>query len=153
MNTLLSLTHDLNDLLVPIFVCVVLPCVIVWLNTRQRRREIEAKTEIAMKAIEHGVPLNDDLFSSHGKAFTPKSIKEKVFAYLKNGCILTGLGIAFFAVAIICRQILREGVVGFIIPGSIMLLLGIAFIVTYFIARRRFAAEIAAEERKYTEEK
>ena len=51
-----------NDILtnfgVPVFVCVVLPIVIVWLVARTRQNEANRKAEIMLKAIEAGVPVD-----------------------------------------------------------------------------------------------
>lgn len=133
-----------SEVLVPIFLCVVLPCVIVWLTSRTRRHELDRKTELALKAIESGAQIDPNFFS---KAAPAKTIKEKIFGHLTTGCILSALGLALFAVAMFGKDTITSS---FYVPlvGGILLLLGIAFIVIYFIGRKQFAAEIAAEEDK-----
>ena len=137
-----------TEVLVPIFLCVVLPCVIVWLTSRTRRHELDRKTELALKAIESGAQIDPNFFS---KAAPAKTIKEKIFGRLTTGCILAALGLALFGVALFGKDALTSS---FYVPlgGGILLLLGIAFIVTYFIGRKQFAAEIAAEEAKIGKE-
>ena len=137
-------TEWMEDFLLPVFVSVVLPCVIVWLTSKTRRHELDRKTELALKAIESGAQIDPNFFS---KAAPAKTIKEKIFGHLTTGCILSALGLALFAVAMFGKDTITSS---FYVPlgGGILLLLGIAFIVIYFIGRKQFAAEIAAEEDK-----
>ena len=149
MNTvLIANTEWMEEFLLPVFVCVVLPCVIVWLTTRTRRHELDRKTELALKAIESGAQIDPNFFS---KAKPAKTVKERIFCRLTTGCTLSALGIAFFGVALFGKDAITSS---FYVPlgGGILLLLGIAFIVTYFIGRKQFAAEIAAEEAKIGKE-
>ena len=117
-------TKWMEDFLLPVFVCVVLPCVIVWITSKTRKHELDRKTELALKAIESGAQIDPNFFS---KAAPAKTIKKKIFGRLTTGCILAALGVALFG---------KEDVTdSFYVPlgGGILLLLGIAFIVTYFI--------------------
>ena len=136
------------EFLLPVFVCVVLPCVIVWITSKTRKHELDRKTELALKAIESGAQIDPNFLS---KAKPAKTIKEKIFGRLTTGCILAALGLALFGVALFGKDALTSS---FYVPlgGGILLLLGIAFIVTYFIGRKQFAAEIAAEEAKIGKE-
>lgn len=149
MNTvLMANTGWMEDVLVPILVSVVLPCVIVWLTTRTRRHELDRKTELALKAIESGAQIDPNFFS---KAKPAKTVKERIFGRLTTGCTLSALGLALFGVALFGKDAITSS---FYVPlgGGILLLLGIAFIVTYFIGRKQFAAEIAADEAKIGKE-
>ena len=137
-----------TEVLVPIFLCVVLPCIIVWLITSTRKHELGRKTELALKAIESGAQIDPNFFSREAAA---KTVKERIFGRLTTGCTLAALGIALFGVALFGKEAVTDS---FYVPlgGGILLLLGIAFIVTYFIGRKQFAAEIAAEEAKIGKE-
>lgn len=140
------LTFDpayLEDILVPIFVCFALPVCIVFLVMWAKRNETDRKAEVALKAIEAGIQVDPTFFGkSDAKTEKPKSIKEKVFANLKTGLILAGLGIASLATSFFSDGTLKD-----ISKGcTIFLFLGIAFIVYFFIARKHFAKEIEAEE-------
>ena len=149
MNTVLMVnTEWMVEVLVPIFVCVVLPCVIVWLTSKTRRHELDRKTELALKAIESGAQIDPNFFS---KAESAKTLKERIFSRLTTGCTLSALGLALFGVALFVKDAITSY---FYVPlgGCILLLLGIAYIVTYFIGRKQFAAEIAAEEAKIGKE-
>lgn len=145
MNTLLSISYFWSaEAVVAIFICVILPCVIVWLASRTRMHEMDRKTELAIKAIESGVQIDPDFFSKEANV---RSIKEKIFGRLTTGCILSAIGIALIAVSIFSKKAITASFLG----GG-FLLVGIAFIVIYFIGRKQFAAEIAAEEAKIGKE-
>lgn len=141
-------TEWMEDFLLPVFVCVILPCVIVWLTSKTRRHELDRKTELALKAIDSGAQIDPNFFS---KAKPAKTVKERIFGRLTTGCTLSALGIAFFGVALFGKDSIASSLY---VPlgGGVLLLLGIAFIVTYFIGRKQFAAEIAAEEAKIGKE-
>lgn len=145
MNTLLTCDHlyVLEDIFVPLGICVVLPCLIVFLVMWARRNEVNRKTEVALKAIEKGVQIDPNYFASPNFKQN-KSVKAKVFRYLISGLVLSSLGLAFAVISVIPS--INEP--GFMYPGAIFLILGIAFMIIYFIARRQFASEIKAEEEK-----
>ena len=54
--------EDFFEMLVSIGICVVLPIMIVWLNTRKKQNETNRKTEIMLKAIEAGQKIDGELF-------------------------------------------------------------------------------------------
>ena len=135
MNTLLAIDILSEDFLVPFVICVVLPCMIVWMCTKRRRHEIDKKTELAIKAIENGAPLDASLFVPE-----KKSVKRRIFGYLVAGGIVAGIGLAGLVGGLILQN-------QFIyLPAIVLLLVGIALLVAYFVGRKQFAAEIAAEE-------
>ena len=68
------------DILIPIGICVVLPIVVVWLNTRKAQNETNKKTEIMLKAIEAGATIDTDLFKN--QQAPAKTIKEKLLSRL-----------------------------------------------------------------------
>lgn len=145
MNNVLMVNSSwATEVLLPIFICVVLPCFIVWIVSKTSRHEVDRKTELALKAIETGTQIDPNLFP---KAAHDKTIKEKIFGRLTTGCVLSALGLALFGVALFGKDTLTSSCY-FPFGGGVLLLLGIAFIVTYFIGRRQFAAEIADEEAK-----
>ena len=60
-----------TDLLTSLGICVLLPVLIVWLVLRARKHEIDRKTEILLKAMEAGIPIDENMLKSSKK---PKSI-------------------------------------------------------------------------------
>ncbi len=132
----------LSEIIVPICICVILPCVIVFLVMQAAKHDIDRRSEVALKAIEKGLPI-DPGFLSKGEKNT--SVKKKIFSNLIVGIILLGLGAGFC----LMRFVLEDDTM--FIPAGILAFLGAAFVVIYFIGRRHFALEIKAEEEHITE--
>ena len=143
-----------NDILtnfgVPVFVCVVLPIVIVWLVARTRQNEANRKAEIMLKAIEAGVPVDMSQFEPDKKK-TAKSIKQELLDKL-NGAIITGLmGIGFLVLGILRAIDPQFGLNTFLnkwwLPaGGVLLAVGIGLFVSYCVGKKLLAKEIEAEE-------
>ena len=147
MTTLLVTTEILEDFILPISICVILPCLIVFIVQWARRNEMNRKTEVALKAIENGVQLDPDFFAGEKKF---KTRKEKIFRNLKSGLVCAGLGLgviicSFLSVDTEDCSYFDPDLLGI---GAIILLIGAALIAAYFIGRKQFAAEIKAEEEK-----
>lgn len=134
--------------LIPIGVCVVLPIVVVLLNTLKARNETNKKTEIMLKAIESGATIDTDLFKT--QLAPAKTIKEKLLARLTAACIVSAIGLSAIIVMVLWAYIgsvqtdLFFGTVTF---GAIILAVGIALFVAYFVGKRMLAKEIEAEEK------
>ena len=50
------------EIVTPILICVVLPIVIIYMVFRYRRFELDKRTQVMIKAIEHGVQPDSTLF-------------------------------------------------------------------------------------------
>lgn len=136
-----SLMGCIEDAIVPIFICVVLPVMCVWLSTRARRHEIDRKTELAMKAIENGVEIDPKIFCAKKKSY-----KEKSFVYLLRALVLMAIGVAFIIMGVLMRDTAGDdGMTGMLCTAVIFLCLGIVFFVVYFLYRAQFADEISSE--------
>ena len=79
----LTIERILVNFGIPVFICVVLPVVVVWLVTRAKQNETNRKAEIMLKAIEAGVPVDMEQFKSAQKK-APVSIKQDLLEKL-NG--------------------------------------------------------------------
>ncbi|MCI6679822.1 MAG: DUF6249 domain-containing protein [Bacteroides sp.] len=135
--------------LVPISICVVLPCIIVFLVTRSRSHMIDKKTEVVLKAIESGAQLDPNIF---GKERT-KSTKQKVFAFCSSGMIVLAIGVALLVIPFWAESaISKVNAVLFQVPGCILGFLGIALLCAYFIMKKQFSKEIEEEERQLSEQ-
>ena len=143
-----------NDILtnfgVPVFVCVVLPIVIVWLVARTRQNEANRKAEIMLKAIEAGVPVDMSQFEPEKKKGS-KSIKQELLDKLNGACITGLMGIGFLTLGILRVVITDFGRNMFInkfwLPaGAVLLAVGIGLFISYFAGKKMLAKEIEAEE-------
>ena len=64
----------MEDIILPIFICVVMPVAIVWLVMRAKQNETNKMAEIMLKAIEAGIPLDPDFFKTQTRTLQ-KSLK------------------------------------------------------------------------------
>lgn len=142
----------MEDIILPIFMCVVMPVMIVWLVMWAKRHETDKMAEIMLKAMETGTPIDPDFFKQQVRP--RKSVKSRLVGLLTAACILMSIGIGFIIVGLViilgCHWTLQSAPSGFsIIPftGGIVLVVGVALLVVYFIQKRILAKEIQDEER------
>ena len=143
------------EILLPIFICVVMPVLIVWLNGRTQQNETNRKAEIMLKALENGESLNPDYFQKkHDRA--PKTIKQQLVGKLTAASITSVLGAAFCLCALIPAEMWgssQDPAPGFLVFGGILLAVGIAFFIVYFVSKNLLAKELEAEEKRLSEQK
>ena len=141
----------MEDIIIPIFICVVLPVAIVWLVARTKQNETNRKAEIMLKAIESGAQVDMSQFSTEKKG--PKSIKQELLDKLTGACVTTFMGIAFLIWAFIGyfnpeftdgRFFNRLAPV----TGGVMFAIGIGLFISYFVGKKMLAKDIEAEEKK-----
>lgn len=140
-----------DDLFI-IGICVVLPIVVVLLNTLKSRNETNKKTVIMLKAIESGATINTDLFKDQ---LTPaKTIKEKLLSRLTAACIISAIGLSVCITTLILSFMggVASTVIYTLTPiGGIILAVGIALFIVYFVGKSMLAKEIEAEEKSLNE--
>ena len=141
----------MEDILLPIFMCVVMPVAIVWLVMRAKQNETNKMAEIMLKAIEAGIPLDPDFFTTQTRTLQ-KSLKERQLGWLTAACILIALGLGSILVGAIIILInnwtydtapTAYSLLTF--AGGLVLVIGIALLVVYFIRKRILAKELEAE--------
>lgn len=139
------------DIFTPIFICVVMPVMIVWLVMRAKQKQTDKMAEIILKAIESGTPINPDFLINHPLR---KSIKERLLGLLTASVILMALGLGFVLIGIIiiiaCHWNLRTAPSGFtllLFGGGILLVVGFTLLVVYLIRKRVLSKEIENEEK------
>ena len=139
----------MTDIIVPIFVCVVLPVFIVWLVTRARQHETDKKTEIMLKAIENGAEIDPQLFKTKQST---RSIKQELMDKFTGACVTSFMGIAFLTIGLLNRS--NPGMFKglwfletALSAGAIMLAIGAALFLSYLVSKRTLAKEIESEEK------
>ena len=143
----------LSDFLVPIFVAVILPIAIVWIVGKTRQNEVNRKTEVMLKAIENGQPVDANMFKTEHKK-KQQTVKSQLLDRLTGACVTSLLGIAFIIIAVLRCDNLKESASGFMfISGCILLAIGIALFIIYFIGKNMLAKEIEDEENRLGENK
>ena len=130
-------------LLIPIFICVVLPVMIVWLVTRARTKRTEKKMDVLMKAIENGAEVDQNMFveTTEGK---PKSVKMELLNKLGTGVMLSLMGLVFIVLAACNVQAFPAW--GYY-AGIPLLAVGIGNLVSYLYGLRFMRPEIEAFEK------
>lgn len=136
----------MDKILVPIFVCVVLPVTIVWLITRARQNETNRKTEVMLKAIEAGATIDANFFKNPKESIT---IKERLLKRLTGGCIFSLMGVVFTIIGLVNRSMALD-IDAFTIPvlfGGIFFAIGVAHLIVFYVGRKMLAKEMEAEEK------
>lgn len=144
----------MEDIILPFFMCVVMPVTIVWLVMRTKLNETNKMAEIMLKAIEMGTPVDPNLLKTENQTARKKSIKERLLGYLTAACILICLGLSSIILGIFfCRanNFTYESWASAmsLLPylGGILSAIGIALLVVYFIRKKTLAKEIEVEEK------
>lgn len=141
----------MEDIVIPIFICVVLPVTIVYLVARTKQNETNKKAEIMLKAIESGATVDMNQFNTEKKG--PKTIKQDLLEKFTGACITTFMGIAFVAWAII-GYVNPEFTDGRLfnrlapMTGGVLLAVGLGLFISYFVGKKMLAKEIEVEEKK-----
>ena len=144
--------EHLAEILVPIAVCCVLPIMVIWLIVRKRINETNARTQIALAALEKNPDIDiEELlkkFANRGKL-----LKEKLLAKLLWGCLTTLLGVGLIGFGVYLSANHLSGTDDPMVAvcfGLASLGVGIAFLVNYFVGKKMLAKEIEAEEKRVT---
>ena len=143
--------------MLPIILCgCVLPIIFIWMETRRKMNETNARTQVVMAALEKNPDMDvEELL----KKMSPKKklLKEKLLSKLLWGCITTILGIGLIGFGIFLINTISkdtqkihmaDDVQTAIAFGVILLAIGAAFIINYGVGRKMLAKEIEAEESK-----
>lgn len=133
---------DILALSIPIFICVVLPVMVVWLVTRANTKRTEKKMDVLMKAIENGTEIDPDMLVDINGG---KSTKMKLVDKLGSGVMLTLMGLVFILLA--AFNVLSFAAWGYY-AGIPILAVGIGTLVSYFFGMKFLKPEIEAEEHK-----
>jgi Flp pilus assembly protein TadB len=131
-----------QTLIVALAVCVILPVLIVWIALRARQNEVNRKADLLLKAMEAGIPIDQELLKPARKA---RSVKQGLLDKLTGACVMTGMGAAFLLLHFIAPASLLSGYPG---VGCIFIAIGIALFISYFVGKNMLAKEIEAEEKE-----
>ena len=144
--------EHLVEVLVPIFCGCILPIMIIWLIVRRRMNDTNARTQIALAAIEKNPDM--DIEELLKKISTKgKLLKEKLLTKLLWGCLTTlfGIGLIGFGIYLSANRLGGTDdpmtAVCFVL---ISLGVGIAFLINYGVGKKMLAKEIEAEEKRVT---
>ena len=144
--------EHLVEVLVPIFCGCILPIVIIWLIVRRRMNETNARTQIALAAIEKNPDM--DIEELLKKISTKgRLLKEKLLTKLLWGCLTTlfGIGLIGFGIYLSANRLGgTDDPMTAVCFGLISLGVGIAFLINYFVGKKMLTKEMEAEEKRVT---
>lgn len=142
----------LEEIIIPLSMCVVMPVMIVWIIFRKKTNETNRRTEVLLAVIEKNPDLDlEDLI----RKMNPKSktTKERLMSQLLWGLAFIAIGTSLLLSAL--YQDYQGGAALDYFPiysgSGCLLLIGISFVAVFFISKRMLAKEIEAEEKKTIE--
>ncbi|MCM1291967.1 MAG: hypothetical protein NC111_03990 [Bacteroides sp.] len=130
----------MKEILVPIFICVVLPVAIVLIGALAKMNGENKRAKIIIKAIEANRDVDaDKLIESLKKP--QKSALETLNGRLLRGCIfsLIGVGLAIVGIVnLICGTAMSSDPVSVpFIFGGILLAIGISYLIVWNVSRKQ----------------
>ena len=134
----------MTGILVPIFICVVLPVAIVLIVFLYNMNSDNKRAEVLIKAIEANKDIDTDKLA---EAFSKprRSPREILNLRLLRGSIFTlcGLGFVIFGLVGLANDftIRMEPVMIPMICGASCLAVGISYLIVYFVTRKQLADE------------
>lgn len=145
----------MEDILVPIAICCVLPIVVVWLVYRQKIMVSRDRTRIVLAAIEKNPDM--DLEELMAKISPKKKLlKEKLLTKLLWGGIIAFVGFSIFASNLWLDYLGGadpEMLFLLYVSGGVLFGTGLAFIINYLVGKKMLAKEMEAEQMKVMSEK
>lgn len=127
-----------------IFVCVVLPVLIVFIVFRAAMNSDNKRAEILIKAIEHNGDIDADRLA---KALEKprKSPREILNLRLLRGCIFSLIGLFLIAIGLVSFATGTEfGADPVTVPmlfGGASMAIGISYLIVYFVTRGQLAGD------------
>lgn len=133
-----------KDFLLPLFVCVVLPVMIVFLVQFYRSRNLARKAEIIKAAIEKGVQIDaatmNELFRDNAmldsRPVRKKTVARTLLDKLTKGIIMFLVGLSIILIVALTDTFAGDGSAFLYIIGAIFSVIGIGFIVFFVVGRK-----------------
>lgn len=134
----------MEGILVPIFICVVLPVAIVAIIYWGRVNNDNKRTQVLIKAIEANNDIDADKLAE-ALAKPRKTAKEILNGRLLKGCIFTFIGVCCEIFALVeyfsqnAETSFLDSIEAFGVIGGISLAIGISFLIVYFVTRKQIS--------------
>lgn len=130
----------MTDILVPIFICVVLPVAIVAIVCAAAMNSDNKRAKVLMKAIESGCGIDaDNLAAALQKP--KKTAREILNLRLLRGCIFSFIGLVLCIVGIVSlclgTEFSADPVTIPLVFGGASLAIGLSYLVVYFVTRKQ----------------
>ena len=131
----------MNDVVLPIFIVVFLPVVIVLIVQIFRNRNLARKTDVIKLAIEKGANLDvnkmmEALESTGKRRKGPVGKSQYLLEKMTTGIILFLAGLAVIIVAALTGAIVPEGKWAFYLFGTVVSIVGAGLLTMFFVGRK-----------------
>lgn len=142
----------MEDVLIPICVCCVLPISIVLIVFIYRNRALAQKTEVIKLAIEKGAKIDPDTLMDalSGRNSKSKTVMSRLLNRLTWGILLLLTGLVS-GIVLLCQGPDAMPDSKYVVVSIVSLSVGVALLVSYFVGRKMLGKEVAAEEDKQTD--
>lgn len=129
----------LVKIVVPVSICCVLPCVVVWLVSRTKRNADNKRAEVLMEAIRANSNVDVDRLTE--AMSRPKlSAEEMQSRRLQRGCLLSLSGVAMLIYGMVLfsmSQIINDETGLLLLGGGIAFAMGVSYLVVYRAVNKR----------------
>lgn len=137
--------EDIIATSIPIFICVVLPALIVWIVFRASMNNYNKRAEVLIKAIESNNGIDADRLAdalAKPRKTARKTAREILNLRLLRGCIFSFIGLGFFATALFANSegFHPDNVAIPMLAGSVSLAIGVSYLIVYFVTRKQAGA-------------
>lgn len=130
----------MSEILIPIFICVVLPVAIVLIIALVNMNADNKRAQVLLKALEANNDIDTDKLAESLKK-AKKSAREILNLRLLRGCIFSFLGIALIIISLInfaCGTDLgADAVTVPMIVGGSLLAIGASYLTVFFATRKQ----------------
>lgn len=130
----------MSEILVPIFVCVVLPIMIVAIVFAASMNHDNKRAQVLIKAIESNCGINADKLAEALQK-PKRTARELLNLRLLRGCIFLSVGVVFCIIGItsLCTgtEFSADPVTVPLLFGGALLAIGASYLVVYFVTRKQ----------------
>lgn len=130
----------MQQILVPIFVCVVLPVSIVLIYFLAKMNNDNKRAQIIIKAIEANNDIDTDKLAESLKR-PEKSDRQILNLRLLRGCMFSLVGLALIIIGLVNlsydRSFYDDPVCIPMLFGGSILAIGISYLIVYFVTRKQ----------------
>ena len=130
----------MSHILVPIFVCVVVPIAVVAIAAATKINNDNKRAEVFIKAIESNCGINADKLAEALQK-PKKTDREILNLRLLRGCAFSFIGIALCIVGIVSlstgTEFSADPVTVPLVFGGASLAIGLSYLVVYFVTRKQ----------------
>lgn len=130
----------MEDILVPIFICVVLPVAVVLIMSLNKMNADNKRSQIIIEAIKANNSIDTDKLVSSLKK-TQRTAREILNLRLLRGCIFSLVGVALAIVGVanlLCgTEFEADPVTIPLLFGGVSLAVGVSYLAVYFVTRKQ----------------